>query len=58
MSKGRVEEARQFLVDYHGNGDENDELVNFTFKEIQATLAAVRQGQIGIRILSDTHVAL
>ncbi|ORY90786.1 putative hexose transport-related protein [Leucosporidium creatinivorum] len=40
MSKGRVEEARQFLVKYHGNGNEDDELVKFTFQEIKDTLAA------------------
>ncbi|ORY25046.1 putative hexose transport-related protein [Naematelia encephala] len=39
LSKGRNEEARAFLVKYHGNGDEDDELVNFEWEEMKNTLA-------------------
>ncbi|KAJ9112677.1 hypothetical protein QFC22_006179 [Naganishia vaughanmartiniae] len=40
QSKGREEEAFQFLVTYHGNGDPNDELVLFEYEEMKETLAA------------------
>jgi MFS transporter, SP family, sugar:H+ symporter len=52
MSRGRVEEARQFLIKYHGNGNEDDELVKFTFEEIKATLAAVRPLDIDEAMIS------
>jgi SP family sugar:H+ symporter-like MFS transporter len=38
MAKGREEEAFQFLVDYHGNGDPDDELVQFEFQEMKTTI--------------------
>ena len=38
LSKGREQEAFQFLVDYHGNGDPNDELVLFEFDEMKTAI--------------------
>ncbi|WVQ79726.1 hypothetical protein IAT38_001826 [Cryptococcus sp. DSM 104549] len=38
QANGREEEARAFLVKYHGNGDEDDELVRFEIEEMKATL--------------------
>lgn len=40
QSKGREEEAFNFLVVYHGNGDRDDELVQFEYEEIKETLRA------------------
>ncbi|KAJ9107164.1 hypothetical protein QFC19_002824 [Naganishia cerealis] len=40
LSKGRQEEAFNFLVTYHGNGDREDELVLFEFEEMKETLQA------------------
>jgi SP family sugar:H+ symporter-like MFS transporter len=40
QSKGRQEEAFNFLVVYHGNGDRDDELVLFEYEEIKETLRA------------------
>jgi MFS family permease len=42
-SKGRVDEARAFLVKYHAGGDENSPLVAFELEEIIATLALEKQ---------------
>lgn len=42
-SKGRVEEARAFLVRCHAGGDENSALVEFELEEIIATLALEKQ---------------
>ena len=42
ISKGRNEEALAFLAKYHAEGDENDALVQFEYKEIQETLAHER----------------
>jgi SP family sugar:H+ symporter-like MFS transporter len=33
MGQGRVEEAFEFLVEYHGNGDRTDKLVLFDEKQ-------------------------
>ncbi|KAK4688562.1 hypothetical protein P7C73_g1534, partial [Tremellales sp. Uapishka_1] len=38
LAKGRDEEAFDFLVEYHGNGDRNDELVIFEFLEMKETI--------------------
>ncbi|KAI5476526.1 general substrate transporter [Pseudohyphozyma bogoriensis] len=38
MSKGRHEEARDFLLKYHANGATSDELVDFQMQEIQDQL--------------------
>lgn len=43
MAKGREAEAMDFLVRYHGNGNPNDELVNFEFLELKESLAAERR---------------
>jgi MFS family permease len=37
-SKGRVEQARAILVKHHANGKEDDELVEYEFREIVSTL--------------------
>ncbi|KAL2860141.1 general substrate transporter [Aspergillus pseudodeflectus] len=38
ISKGKLEQARNVLVKYHGNGDENDAFVRWEFAEIRETL--------------------
>ncbi|ORX37419.1 general substrate transporter [Kockovaella imperatae] len=38
ISKGRDEEALQFLADYHGNGNYDDPLVLFEFNEIREAI--------------------
>ncbi len=38
LAKGRDEEAFQFLVEYHGNGDPTDQLVLFEFEEMKQTI--------------------
>lgn len=38
ISKGRMEEAENFLFTYHANGDRNDEMVIAQIKEIKETL--------------------
>ncbi|KAK6697050.1 hypothetical protein SNK05_000003 [Fusarium graminearum] len=43
IGKGREEEARQVLVKYHGNGDDNDEFVRWEFTEIVNTLRLERE---------------
>lgn len=42
-SKGRIEEARSFLVRCHAGGDENSTLVAFELEEITSTLALEQQ---------------
>jgi hypothetical protein len=37
-SKGRTEQARAILVKHHANGKEDDELVEYEFREIVSTL--------------------
>ncbi|KAK9318716.1 hypothetical protein V1517DRAFT_334836 [Lipomyces orientalis] len=39
VSRGRDEDALNMLAKYHAEGDENDALVEFEFKEIRETLA-------------------
>ncbi|KAJ3190818.1 hypothetical protein HDU82_003812 [Entophlyctis luteolus] len=39
MSKGREEEARKFLVHYHGNDKEDHPIVEFTMNEMREALA-------------------
>lgn len=46
-SKGRVEEARQMLVKYHANGDNESELVAIEVQEILSALEYERQVQVG-----------
>lgn len=43
ISKERYEDARQVLVKYHANGDENDDFVHWEFTEITTTLQNERQ---------------
>ena len=38
-SKGRMEEARAFLVKYHAGGDDKSPLVEYELEEIRATIA-------------------
>lgn len=38
LGKGRVQEAFDFLVKYHGNGDPTDELVLFEFQEMREAI--------------------
>lgn len=38
MAKGREQEALQFFIDYHGNGDPTDELVLFEFAQMKETI--------------------
>jgi len=42
ISKGRDDEAMDFLAKYHGNGDASDSLVVFEFEEIKQTLETER----------------
>jgi hypothetical protein len=42
-SKGRIEEARSFLVRCHAGGDEDSTLVAFELEEITSTLALEQQ---------------
>jgi SP family sugar:H+ symporter-like MFS transporter len=45
MGKGRVEEAFEFLVEYHGNGDRTDRLVLFEFEEMKNAIAKEREAK-------------
>lgn len=38
MARGRPDEARKILIKYHGEGDENSELVAFEMEEIQQAI--------------------
>lgn len=38
VSKGRIEEALSFLITYHGEGNPNDPVALFEYREITATL--------------------
>ncbi|GAW03554.1 sugar transporter [Lentinula edodes] len=40
LAKGRDAEAYAFLVEYHGNGDVDDPLVRFEFKEMKEAILA------------------
>jgi hypothetical protein len=40
LSLGREDEALQFFITYHGNGDATDELVLFEFEEMKKALRA------------------
>jgi SP family sugar:H+ symporter-like MFS transporter len=46
ISKGREAEALAFLVEYHGNGNPEDELVKFEFEEMKQTLV-IEQEAVG-----------
>lgn len=55
-SKGRYDEAKQILVKYHANGNENDETVAIELDEIARALAIERETHIASwnQILSNT----
>lgn len=38
FAKGREEEAFEFMVKYHGNGDPHDQLVQFEFEEMKTAI--------------------
>ncbi|WVQ83710.1 hypothetical protein IAT38_005854 [Cryptococcus sp. DSM 104549] len=44
-SKGREEEAFQFLVKYHGNGDVDDPLVHFEFQEMKEAIKLEKEAK-------------
>jgi hypothetical protein len=43
ISKGKPEKAKKILAYVHAQGDEDDELVNVEFDEIQQTIALEKQ---------------
>jgi SP family sugar:H+ symporter-like MFS transporter len=45
MGKGRYEEAFQFLVEYHGNGDREDKLVLFEYEEMKEANTKEREAK-------------
>lgn len=45
MGKGRHEEALAFLVEYHGNGDPNDQLVLFEYEEMKTAITQEREAR-------------
>ena len=45
LGKGREEEAFDFLVKYHGNGDRDDPLVNYEFAEIKRAIELEREAK-------------
>lgn len=45
LAKGRDSEAFDFLVEYHGNGDRDDELVLFEFEEMKTTIRMEQEAQ-------------
>lgn len=45
MANGRESEAFDFFVEYHGNGDREDELVRFEFEEVKAALALEKEAK-------------
>lgn len=43
ISKGRLEQAKKILAYVHAQGNEDDELVNVEFEEIQQTIALEKE---------------
>lgn len=43
ISKGKLDKAKKILAYVHAQGDENDELVNVEFDEIQQTISLEKQ---------------
>jgi hypothetical protein len=43
ISKGRNEQAKKILAYVHAQGDEDDELVNVEYEEIQQTIALEKE---------------
>lgn len=54
ISKGQEEKALRVLAKYHGNGDENDELVNFEYQEIKEAIAAERAATANVNVWTLT----
>lgn len=46
MARGRTEEARKILIKYHGEGNENSELVAFEMEEIQDTITKDKEANM------------
>lgn len=45
IAKGRDAEALQFFIDYHGNGNPEDELVLFEYEQMRATIRLEQEAQ-------------
>lgn len=45
ISQGRDREAFDFLVEYHGNGNPNDEMVAFEFAEMRMAIRREREAK-------------
>lgn len=45
IAKGRDAEALQFFIDYHGNGNPQDELVLFEFEEMKNTISLEQEAR-------------
>ena len=55
LAKGRAEEARQVLAEYHANGHLDDELVLYEIEEINTALAIESQyAEVGWSVLWNT----
>lgn len=54
ISKGQEEKALTTLAKYHANGDENDELVCFEFKEIKEAIAAEKAATANVNVMTLT----
>ena len=46
VSKGREEEALEFLVKYHGDGNPDDPLVHFEFNEMKEAIAREKEANM------------
>ncbi|BGP19027.1 hypothetical protein JCM10213v2_007107 [Rhodosporidiobolus nylandii] len=44
-AQGRLEEARAWLIKYHGNGDEDDELVGLEWEELRGAIEAEKEAK-------------
>jgi len=54
ISKGQEARALTILAKYHANGDENDELVTYEFKEIKEAIAAERAATANVNVMTFT----
>ncbi|WRT66038.1 uncharacterized protein IL334_002990 [Kwoniella shivajii] len=45
FANGRAEEAFQFMVEYHGNGDVNDPLVHFEYEEMKEAIRKEKEAK-------------
>ncbi|TYJ52866.1 hypothetical protein B9479_006501 [Cryptococcus floricola] len=55
IANGKEEEAYRFFVDYHGNGDEEDELVKFEWREMKETIEMEKGEKLGWTQLLKTR---